>query len=106
MSNKINVQRYNPKLDWSDCYYEGDPPSATMEECICGAWVSLADYQAMHKANLYLVDINNQAIDDIKELQRRNSVLLTLIQSLTSKSNDVEVVLDQLCKYSEHQRNV
>lgn len=49
MSNKINVQRYNPELDWSDCYYEGDSPYVAMENCDYGEYVRYEDYKILYR---------------------------------------------------------
>lgn len=100
------IKRYTPELDWTGCYYEGDTPYTSMEESQFGDWVAYSQYEALHKANLHLVDINNQAIGDIKELQSRLGALQAKIDELMLEFTPDEMTPDQLHKYSEHQRPV
>lgn len=100
------VTRYSPTLDWGACYYEGDEPSASMEESLYGEWVEYSEYQALHNANKYLVDINEQLFSDIKQLQKESDALQAKLDALMLEFTPDEMTQDQLRKYSEHQRPI
>lgn len=100
------VKRYSPIVDWNGCYYEGDEPSAIMEEFVAGDWVEYSEYEALHKANKYLVDINEQLFDDVKKLQKDAAALQAKIDELMLEFTPDEMTPDQLRKYSEHQRPI
>lgn len=100
------VKRYTPELDWSACCYESDAPYILMEEEFLGECVDYSEYEALHKANKYLVDINEQLFDDVKKLQKDAGALQAKIDELMLEFVPNEMTPDQLRKYSEHQRPV
>jgi hypothetical protein len=72
------IERYNPELNRSGCYYKGDTPHVDMVEDSKGSWVKYSDYE---------------------NLQAKLDTLMLEYQSKSMTS-------EQLQKWTAHQRPV
>lgn len=58
----MKVDRFSPEIDYSDCYYEGDTPSVSMEEDSVGDWVMYEDFKSLLEKYLALKSTCNESL--------------------------------------------